>query len=177
MAEQSWITGVAAKSSETNAGKNASSLIDTRVSERISDPEGDKKGLWAAVDMDVVGINASKISTITSAIDSYVKAIDSHLDGIDADAEQSGAFAGEDVQKAVRDYIGQVKTYCKNLTSQLRAFNDKLREINRVWEANRATLAGNIGQSATFDAGEQYKETIAHVGTGNYQPYTIGRAS
>lgn len=177
MAEQSWITGVAAKSSETNAGKSTSSLIDTRNSERTSMTTDDAtKGKWAAVDMDVVGINASKISTITSAIDSYVKAIDSHLDGIDADAEQSGAFAGEDVQKAVRDYIGQVKTYCKNLTSQLKAFNDKLREINRVWEANRATLAGNIGQSATFDAGEQYKSVDIGLGPDG-RPYLNGRAS
>lgn len=96
----------------------------------------------------IVGINANQIPAMKKAIDDYVVAIKTHLNKINPTADANSAFKGEEVQKAVEEYVTNVKTYCFNLTSQLRAFEKKLDDIKATYDANKQTFAKNIRNDA-----------------------------
>lgn len=107
-------------------------------------------------EIDVIGINTGEINNMVSAIQTYTKAVKDHLDGIDPSTNADKAFTGKEVQSAVKKYVEQVKTYCKNLTSQLNEFCDKLVDIKETYIANKEELASNITNEAAFDAGSEY---------------------
>lgn len=107
----------------------------------------------------VVGINATKVEEMRNAIREYVRAIQAHLDGIDPTTNANGAFKGEEIQNAVRSYVERLKQYSKDLTSQLLAFSDKLKDVADAWEAYNKSMAENVtSTSSSFGNNGAYTE-------------------
>lgn len=146
-----WVNGA------TESSFNAKSFSDQQISKR----EGSREvaGHTSASQYSVVGIDATKIDGMRSAIRDYVQAIESHLDGIEPLANANNAYKSDEVQKAVQEYVQKVKDYCKNLTSQLLAFSDKLGDVKNSWEKATSEMSSAIGgASGSFEAGTKYTE-------------------
>lgn len=159
--------------SQFDANKFTTNQVNNRVSSRsgsfgVSSSSAAKisgSGLFGsnvgAKGYSIVGLQVGEIPNMRSAINTYVDGIETFLSNISPDIEANAAFRSDDVQTAVKKYLETVKTYCINLTSQLRAFSDKLADVKATYEANMATLSGAIDSNRTaFDAGTKYKETL-----------------
>ena len=121
-----WMNGV------SESTFNAKSFSDSQISDREGTREASNvRHGWFGNGRaySVVGIDANRIDGMRSAIRDYVQAIEGHLDGIEPLANANNAYKSEEVQRAVQEYVQKVKDYCKNLTSQLLAFSDKLGDV------------------------------------------------
>lgn len=109
----------------------------------------------------VIGLNAKEIPNIKQAITSMCDSITAELNKIQSDTDSEVAFKGESIKVALQTYITNVTEYCNNLTSTMKAFNDKLTDVRNQWEAATSSMgekiSGNAGQFAT---GTQYTETL-----------------
>ncbi|MEF2663956.1 MAG: hypothetical protein U0M92_06585 [Bacilli bacterium] len=109
----------------------------------------------------VIGLNAKEIPNIKQAITSMCDSITAELNKIQSDTDSEVAFKGESIKAALQTYITNVTEYCNNLTSTMKAFNDKLTDVRNQWEAATSSMgekiSGNAGQFAT---GTQYTETL-----------------
>ena len=101
----------------------------------------------------LVGMNASLIPEVKSAIEEYLLGINKILNQINTEISSTHAFKGEEITAAVEKYLTSVKDYAQNLVSQLKAFEDKLTEANTAWNNSIKSLAGNITQ---IDSGTAY---------------------
>lgn len=87
--------------------------------------------------------------------------IKTELDKIQSDADSEIAFKGEGVKSALQTYITNVTEYCNNLTSTMKAFNDKLTDVRNQWEAATASMGEKISTNASqFATGNAYTETL-----------------
>lgn len=110
---------------------------------------------------DVIGLNATKISDMQAAINEMVTNIQSKIGELQTEIDSEQAFKGPEMKTALEQYLTQVVTYCNNLTSNLKAFNDKLSDVKNQWE----TATGNMSQQVNttggkFSTGSSYTETI-----------------
>lgn len=107
----------------------------------------------------IVGINANQVPAMREAIRNYVQGIQNHLDGFEASADSTMAFKSEAVKASVQKYMQTLKEYCQNLTSQLLAFSDKLKEVEEKWLEATQNMAQSVDTStAGFSKGTQYTE-------------------
>ena len=105
----------------------------------------------------VVGMNANKIPDMITAIENWVKEMEDHIKEIDSATDQSKAFKDDAVQKAVRDYIDNVKAYCVNLISDLNAFADKLVTVRNAYQQSMGTLSSAVkATGASNETGDYY---------------------
>lgn len=152
-----WMNGV------SESTFNAKSFSDSQISDREGTREASNVGggwFGNGRAYSVVGIDANRIDGMRSAIRDYVQAIEGHLDGIEPLANANNAYKSEEVQRAVQEYVQKVKDYCKNLTSQLLAFSDKLGDVKSSWERATSEMSSTIGgASGSFDAGTKYTES------------------
>ena len=152
-----WMNGV------SESTFNAKSFSDSQISNREGTREASNVGggwFGNGRAYSVVGIDANRIDGMRSAIRDYVQAIEGHLDGIEPLANANNAYKSEEVQRAVQEYVQKVKDYCKNLTSQLLAFSDKLGDVKSSWERATSEMSSTIGgASCSFDAGTKYTES------------------
>lgn len=129
------------------------------TSNQIAGREGSRAGVGNTTksEYSVVGINVNKIPDVQNAIDEYVRGLEEHINQIEANADPNAAFLSEDVQASVKNYLEKVKTYCKNLESQLIAFSDKLSEVRTAWETGTKNIASGVDSSnAAFSEGTRY---------------------
>ena len=109
----------------------------------------------------VIGLNAKEIPNIKQAITAMCDSIKTELDKIQSDADSDIAFKGEGVKSALQTYITNVTEYCNNLTSTMKAFNDKLTDVRNQWEAATASMGEKISTNASqFATGNAYTETL-----------------
>ena len=109
----------------------------------------------------IVGLNANEIPNIKESIRTMCDNITTELNKIQTDADREVAFKGEGVKNALQEYINKVTESCDNLISTMKAFNDKLTDVERQWKAAvdsmSDTISSNAGQYAT---GTQYTEQL-----------------
>ncbi len=156
---------------ETNAS-TSSFTTNTAATDTISNRSGQRQGAanekfsssgggFLGTVYTVVGLNTTQIGAMRGAIREYVNKIEGIISGVKATAEASNAFksADESVETAVATYVDKVKDYCINLTSDLLAFSDKLKDVQNAWEAATGAMAENINTSANATAtSEKYTE-------------------
>ena len=148
---------------------------NSKVDQLTSGREGkrDAGAGSSLADATVVGINANEIPNVYKEIEVYCEAIELQIKKIDEKAKSEQGFKGKGVSTALTNYITSVKYYCKNLVSQLKAFNDKLRNVEIKWEkqveASKQAIENTSGDN--FAAGSEYKydSTVAGEYVGGAQ--------
>ena len=148
------------------SGFNASGFVNDTINRRqaVMTTIGDSVS-WAA-GVTVVGIDATKVPQMMEAINEYVEKVKKHLDGINPQADANKAFKGEELQRAVESYINRVKAYCFNLTSQLRAFSDKIADIQTAYNLSLQDAADNFNQMASaLESGTNVEYTGGNAST------------
>ena len=150
---------VESKTSSFDVNKAYTDIYNNRASNqdttRVDSPS---RGLFGD---DVIGLNASKIPEMKSAIMDMCNAIDAKLNELETDIDSNSAYRGEGIGAALKNYLGRVAEYCSNLTSTLRAFNDKLTDVKNQWDAATGSMESQIGStSGSFATGTQYQETL-----------------
>ena len=150
---------VVSKTSSFDVNKAYTDIYNNRASNqdttRVDSPS---RGLFGD---DVIGLNASKIPEMKSAIMDMCNAIDAKLNELETDIDSNSAYRGEGIDAALKNYLGRVAEYCSNLTSTLRAFNDKLTDVKNQWDAATGSMESQIGStSGSFATGTQYQETL-----------------
>lgn len=150
---------VESKTSSFDVNKAYTDIYNNRASNqdttRVDSPS---RGLFGD---DVIGLNASKIPEMKSAIMDMCNAIDAKLNELETDIDSNSAYRGEGIDAALKNYLGRVAEYCSNLTSTLRAFNDKLTDVKNQWDAATGSMESQIGStSGSFATGTQYQETL-----------------
>ena len=150
---------VESKTSSFDVNKAYTDIYNNRASNqdttRVDSPS---RGLFGD---DVIGLNASKIPEMKSAIMDMCNAIDAKLNELETDIDSNSAYRGEGIDAAIKNYLGRVAEYCSNLTSTLRAFNDKLTDVKNQWDAATGSMESQIGStSGSFATGTQYQETL-----------------
>lgn len=110
----------------------------------------------------IVGMNITQASKMREAIATYCSGITTYINGFDATAEATGAFKSQQVNEALANYMGSVKTYCMNLVSQLLAFSDKLANVANQWQAAAGKMAEQINATSgdNFATGTAYTEGV-----------------
>ena len=114
-------------------------------------------------DYNVVGLNVTKVSSeMIPAIENWVKSMENKLNQIDETREkQNIAFKDENVQRAVFDFVVNVKEYCINLTSDLLAFADKLKSVEKTYKTNLSKLSQGIDELAKKNSvGDRYTQKM-----------------
>lgn len=161
----SW--NVESTKSTFNASENVTNTIEGRDSVRSSAQVNKDFGAVGANFLksghmySIVGINANKIPEMREAIRNYVSGIQKHLDGFQASADSSKAFKSEVVTSSVQKYMDTVKEYCQNLTSQLIAFSDKLKDVETEWLKATQNMSQSVNDSVSnFNKGSQYSEKL-----------------
>ena len=150
---------VESKTSSFDVNKAYTDIYNNRASNqdttRVDSPS---RGLFGD---DVIGLNASKIPEMKSAIMDMCNAIDAKLNELETDIDSNSAYRGEGIDAALKNYLGRVAEYCSNLTSTLRAFNGKLTDVKNQWDAATGSMESQIGStSGSFATGTQYQETL-----------------
>ena len=114
---------------------------------------------------DIVGINGNQVEPMRQSIRDYVSEVQGLIDTtLSTSADQArNAFRGEEAIAAVNAYIDKIKDYCKNITSTLLAFSDKLADVGNAWRAAQENIAGNVNSSTgTFSEGTAYTESVQY---------------
>lgn len=119
--------------------------IDGRSAERA----GSNFTINGIGNMNVVGINASKVADVRGQIRDSVTELQKIIDDIGKDAESSSAYRSEVVKPQVDAYIDSVKTYCKALISNLLAFSDKLKDVQDAWEKSMESMSSTVGTATS----------------------------
>lgn len=96
---------------------------------------------------DVVGLNATKIPTMIQAIEDYISRVESHLENIKSSTSTDNAMKGE-YAAAVKVYVQTACDTCYKITSQLRYFEDKLREVEKAYNSKDENLQSTISQTS-----------------------------
>lgn len=110
---------------------------------------------------DVIGLDATKIPQMKAAITDMCKAIGEKLGEMETDIDSFNAYKGEGIDTELKNYLGKVAAYCNNLTSTLRAFNDKLTDVETQWKNATTSMGQQIGNTGgSFATGSQYTENL-----------------
>ena len=139
-----WETSVSASSFD------AKSFANKAMEQR--DAARSKASQWTiggVGNMNVVGINASKVPEMREQIRTSVSNLQSKIDAIGTDLSSDKAYRSSVIKPEVDAYIEAVKTYCKALISDLLAFSDKLKDVQDAWEASTSAIASESINSST----------------------------
>lgn len=99
---------------------------------------------------DTVGITPEMLSNITTAIDNYVAKLTSVLDGMPSAVDYEQAFRGEFTNKAVKQFVEQVKETCKNyITNLQKAENQIIESVSKQYNLNDNILRSEIFTDAS----------------------------
>ena len=129
--------------------------VSSRDENRIASPS---KGLFGD---DVIGLNARKIPEMKAAITDMCNAIGAKLGEMETDIDSFNAYKGEGIDAELKSYLGKVAAYCNNLTSTLKAFNDKLTDVETQWKNATTSMGQQIGSTGgSFATGTQYTESL-----------------
>ena len=110
---------------------------------------------------DVIGLNATKIPEMKSAITDMCNAIGAKLGEMETDIDSFNAYKGEGIDAELKSYLGKVAAYCNNLTSTLKAFYDKLTDVETQWKNVTPAMGEKIGRTGgSFATGTQYTEEL-----------------
>jgi len=151
------------KSSTFNADSYVNKAADLRqykFNSGMNGLDGGEEINWHPIDTlfngyksgyDVVGINASKISSeLIPAFETYIKGINGKIDDIKVTAQKmKAAFRGTDLEKQVTNYINKMEQYLKNFTTQIRAFEDKLVDVKKAWDKSQQSQAQGVSKSSS----------------------------
>lgn len=131
----------------------------TQSSGQINSPSY-KPGTAASSDYSVVGMRTAGIPIIQQLIRDYVTEVENVLDGFNTEAKVSQAIRGTEMEAAVANYVEKVSQYTKSLCTYLLAFNDKLSDVQKAWEAAVADMAQtvNSGMGDLEGASTRYTE-------------------
>ena len=107
----------------------------------------------------VVGINVNQIEPMKQAIRDYVKAIEDELAKLE-NYDPEVAFKGTGIVPALKEYIVSIEKTCQAITSNLLAFNDKLTEVQKAYQAKDDAAKSMINSTAqsTSSAYTRYNE-------------------
>lgn len=120
-----------------------------------------KGGFLGLSGTDVVGLNAKEILNMKQAITTMCDNIKKEIDKIQVDLDSTTAYKGEGIKNALQIYLTNVAAYCSNLTSNLKAFNDKLTDVKNQWDAATSSMGEKIsGNAGQFAQGSSYTETL-----------------
>ena len=96
-----------------------------------------------------------------SAITDMCNAIGAKLGEMETDIDSFNAYKGEGIDAELKSYLGKVAAYCNNLTSTLKAFNDKLTDVETQWKNVTTSMGEQIGSTGgSFATGTQYTEEL-----------------
>ena len=110
---------------------------------------------------EIIGLNANEIPNIKESIRTMCDNISAELNKIQTDADSEVAFKGEGVKTALQEYITKVTESCDNLISTMKAFNDKLTDVENQWKAAVGSMTDTISTSAgQYATGTQYTEQL-----------------
>ena len=162
-----WETDVA--KSEFSAKNPAKTMMENRSSSRsgatsTATTSNSISGGWfgtGSASFSIVGMDTTKVSGVVDTFETWITGLESHLEDIKAEADANKAFKGEEVQKAMENYIGKVKLYCITLCSQYRAFQHKLIDAQKAWGRGVASMAETISSRSTdeaFDTGVKFEK-------------------
>ena len=109
----------------------------------------------------VIGLNVKEIGNIKQAITTMCDNITRKINEMETEANSEIAYKGAEIQEALKNYITNVAAYCNNLTSNLRAFNDKLSDVEKAWNMATRHMSESIsGNAGNFATGQQYTEKL-----------------
>ena len=110
----------------------------------------------------IVGMNVNEVENMRNAIEDYCGNIETYLRNLNPTANSDVAFKSEEVKAALTTYMENVKTYCLNLVSQLRAFSDKLADVRNQWQLATQNMAETVSSTSgsAFASGSTYNRTI-----------------
>lgn len=119
-----------------------------------------RPGTAASSEYSVVGMRTAGIPIIQGIMREYVTEIENVLDGFNTEARVSQAIKGTEMEAAVANYVEKVSEYTKSLCTYLLAFNDKLTDVQKAWEASVANMAQTVNDGVgQFDnASTRYTE-------------------
>ena len=148
---------VESKTSTFDQGAAFSSLQQTRdVLSHYDQKSSDFIGSGA-----IIGLNANEIPNIKESIRTMCDNITTELNKIQTDADSEVAFKGEGVKTALQEYINKVTEYCNNLISTMKAFNDKLTDVQNQWAAAVSDMSQTISSNAgQYETSTQYTEQL-----------------
>lgn len=110
----------------------------------------------------VTGLEINKVKNMQTAIDNYVNGIQTALAPLNK-ADARAAF-GNQMNKAIEDFVVAVKGSCEALITNMKAFKDDLSKIKAAMEAKAQTVNTAINNTSndlnssksgwTYSAGE-----------------------
>ena len=153
-----WVTETS--KSTFDASSFTERQIAGRDGSRSKASTGSVGGLLGLGAYSIVGMDITKVGLAIEKIEDYVVAVETHVAGIEATANSDLAFKSEAVKAAVQRYVNKVKDYSINLCSQLRAFEDKLKDAQEKWEQGAGRMADTINTTeGQYDTGTKYTAT------------------
>ena len=146
---ESAMGGVASRTSVSGTGF-ANWATGGRAGNTVSPVAGiDQFFTAASGGTDVAGMNVENIPQIIDAVNQYVAAIDRQIANLEnADAERRNAFRGEELQAAVAGFINSCREHLLDISSHLRSFNGRLRDVGETYRRNVATNATDVSAQA-----------------------------
>lgn len=131
-----------------------SNRTDQRDSSKIDGPDGGDMG-----GLKVIGIDASKIGNMKEAIRVMCDTITRKINELETEVDSNQAYKAPGLDTALKLYLENVARYCNNLTSSLKAFNDKLSDVQDQWAALTSSAKDKVDSNAgQFASGSQYTE-------------------
>lgn len=95
----------------------------------------------------LIGIDATQVPAMKSAIKTYVDDLSTHLDGINTSLETDTAFKGT-YATSITEYVEGVTYACKGIVSNLLAFYDELTRVEQAFNEKVEGLSSSISGSA-----------------------------
>lgn len=90
----------------------------------------------------VMGLETEKVGGMITAVDTYVTNIKAALDPLNS-ADATKAF-GNQMNKAIEDFVKEVKGACDVLISNMNAFKDDLKAIKAAMEAKAQNVNTSV---------------------------------
>lgn len=149
----------------TSSSFDQNAAFDQMYSDRRSQRDNtssnapSKGGFLGLGATDVVGLNVKEVAGMKQAITTMCDNIKKEIDKMEVDLDSTIAYQGEGIQNALQTYLTNVAAYCNNLTSNLKAFNDKLSDVEKAWNAATSNMGEKIsGNAGQFAQGTAYTE-------------------
>ena len=104
----------------TVGGAGVTSLISQRDSSRMGDASS------ASNSYSIVGMDMNKVPDVKEAIQGYIRRVRQTIDQVESCANPQNAFRGNEIEKAVMDYVTAVKHYTQAVVGKLESFHAEL---------------------------------------------------
>lgn len=138
---------------------NVNTSFDKMKDERAEQRDNTQTDSLANVG--VIGLKAGEIPNMKAAITTMCDNIQNKVNEMQTEISSLDAYKGTDIDAALKNYLANVAAYCNNLTSNLKAFNDKLTDVEKAWAAATSSMSEKIsGNAGNFATGSQYTETL-----------------